>query len=162
MKRRFDWRGALAFAAIVAVIGFIAWGILATVRPAVGAELRRGEAELLARVAYSEARSDGLPGMTAVSHVALNRLRQPERFGRTLTAVLLAPRQFAVGPVRSESDRHWRLALWAASGAALGTLPDPTGGAQYFYRCNMRRPPAWAARLKRTARIGSHCFHMAR
>jgi lysozyme len=39
MKRRFDWRGALAFAAIVALIGFIAWGIITTVRPADGREM---------------------------------------------------------------------------------------------------------------------------
>jgi hypothetical protein len=30
VKRRFDWRGALAFAAIVGVIVFIGWGMLRT------------------------------------------------------------------------------------------------------------------------------------
>lgn len=166
MKRRPDWRGALAFAGIVALIAFIAWGILTTVRPAIGqasglvrdgADLRRGELELLARVAYSEARSDGVRGMTAVSHVALNRLKQPERFGRTLEAVLRAPRQFALRSVR-RADPSWPLALRVAAGAVDGTLSDKTGGATFFFVCDMRRPPAWAAKLTPTGRVGRHCF----
>jgi len=48
--RRFDWRGALAFAGIVALIGFIAWGILVTIRPAIGGQremtMRTGDAGL--------------------------------------------------------------------------------------------------------------------
>jgi N-acetylmuramoyl-L-alanine amidase len=156
IRRRWDWQGALVFAAIVAIIAFIAWGILVTVRPATGAEM---PAELLARMAYSEARSDGVRGMTAVSHVALNRLKWPERFGRTLSAVLRAPHQFKVGPVRSAADQHWRLALWVASGTMQGTLPDITGGATYFHRCNSKRKPAWAAKLTPTVRLGRHCFY---
>lgn len=169
MKRyRGDWSGAALFLAIVALIAFIAWGILVTLRPAIGqaSGLVRDGAEqpgtvLLARMAYSEARSDGVRGMTAVSHVALNRLKQPERFGRTLAAVLRAPRQFAVGPVRRSGDPDWQRALWVASGAMQGTLPDPTGGATYFIRCDMKRKPAWTRRMVQTLHSGKHCFSKA-
>jgi len=155
VKRRDDWRGTLLFLGIVTTIAFILYGILMTL-PAVGAELR--DRELLARMAYSEARGDGVLGMTAVSNVAINRLKQPERFGRTLIEVLRAPRQFAVGPARRASDRHWQLALWVAEGALDGTLPDLTKGSTHFFVCNMRRPPRWAFTLQRTIRIGRHCF----
>lgn len=113
---------------------------------------------LLARMAYSEARSDGLLGMTAVSHVALNRLRQPARFGRTLAEVLRTPHQFVVGPVRRQSDPIWQQALWVAAGAIDGTLPDVTRGSTYFYVCDMRRPPTWAQRFQFRVKIGEHCF----
>jgi N-acetylmuramoyl-L-alanine amidase len=152
-KRAEDWAGAGLFLVIVALIAFIAWGIVVTVRPAAGSELPG--TDLLARMAYSEARSDGVRGMTAVSHVALNRLKQPERFGRTLDAVLRAPRQFALRPVR-RADPSWPLALRVAAGAVDGTLPDLTKGSVYFYRCD--RPPRWAAKRTPTVRVGRHCF----
>jgi N-acetylmuramoyl-L-alanine amidase len=155
VKRRYDWRGTLLFLAIVALIAFIIYGILMTTLPAKAAELR--DREMLARMAYSEARGDGVLGMTAVSNVAINRL-QDGRFGRTLVEVLRAPRQFAVGPARRASDRHWQLALWVAEGALDGTLPDLTKGSTHFFVCNMRRPPRWAFTLQRTIRIGRHCF----
>jgi N-acetylmuramoyl-L-alanine amidase len=160
VKRRYDWRGTLLFIVIVALIAFIIYGILMTTLPAVGSELR--DREMLARMAYSEARGDGVLGMTAVSNVAINRLKQPERFGRTLVEVLRAPRQFAVGPARRASDRHWQLALWVAEGALDGTLPDLTKGSTFFHKCNMKRKPAWTQGLTFAIRIYSHCFYSRR
>jgi spore germination cell wall hydrolase CwlJ-like protein len=159
VKRRYDWRGALLFLAIVTTIAFILYGILMTTLPAIGSELR--DREMLARMAYSEARGDGVLGMTAVSNVAINRLSDG-RFGMTLVEVLRAPSQFAVGPARRASDRHWQLALWVAEGALDGTLPDLTHGSTFFHKCNMKRKPAWTQGLTFSVRVRSHCFYSRR
>lgn len=123
-----------------------------------GLLLRPGEFQLLVRMVYAEARGDGVAGMVATAHVALNRW-EDGRFGRTLAAVLTAPGQFAVGPARTESDIVWMLAVHAASGAVLGRLPDQTGSATYFHKADMARPPRWAHDFTKTARIGAHLFY---
>jgi spore germination cell wall hydrolase CwlJ-like protein len=122
-----------------------------------GLLLRPGEFQLLVRMVYAEARSDGVAGMVATAHVALNRW-EDGRFGRTLGAVLTAPGQFAVGPARDERDVFWMLAIHAASGAVLGRLPDQTGSALYFFKADMARPPRWAHDFTLVSRIGSHLF----
>jgi N-acetylmuramoyl-L-alanine amidase len=121
--------------------------------------LRPGEFQLLVRMVYAEARSDGIPGMAAAAHVALNRLEDPKRFGRTLRGILTAPNQFAVGPARHESEISWMMAIHAASGAVLGLIPDQTGGAQYFHLAGMNPLPRWAHGFTRVARVGSHIFY---
>jgi spore germination cell wall hydrolase CwlJ-like protein len=122
-----------------------------------GLLLRPGEFPLLVRMVYAEARSDGIQGMAATAHVALNRW-EDGRFGRKLRSVLAAPNQLALGPARDESDIVWMMAIHAASGAVLGRIPDQTGSATYFHKADMEPPPRWARDYTKTARIGAHVF----
>lgn len=158
VSAKLAWRGLGVLLALAWFAIFVAMMVVIHTQPSRSAELRPAETELLARMAYAEARGDGLLGMAGVSHVAVNRLKQPQIFGRTLREVLLARRQFAVGPARRQSDRSWKLALWVADGVLAGTLPDLTFGAQYFHRCDMKPKPRWTRRMTMTVKIHRHCF----
>lgn len=162
MKRRFDWRGALAFAAIVALIGFIAWGILATVRPAVGAELRRGEAELLARVVQAESTGQPAEGQRAVAWTALNRLREPEVYGGTITKVLQRPHQYAKPMAGPDNTDAYLRAMHATVSALLGIGGDPSNSSTHFARCDVRPRPVWMRTFDLRAKISAHCFFRKR
>jgi spore germination cell wall hydrolase CwlJ-like protein len=141
----------LIYAAVVVLVG------VALHRVVDAAELRPGELELLARVVQSESTGEPAAGARAVAWTALNRLNAGT-YGKTLTAVLRAPRQYAK-PARPSNGPAYQRALQAAAQAVLGEGPFP---ATHFYRCSMARPPAWARRLPRVAVIGRHCFHRRR
>lgn len=141
----------LIYVACAVALGLI---LAETAEPA---ELRPGELELLARVVQSESTGEPAAGQRAIAWTALNRL-EAGTYGRTLTAVLRAPRQYAK-PARPSNGPAYRQALQAAAQAVLGEDQFP---ATHFYRCDMRRKPAWAKRLPRVAIIGSHCFHKAK
>lgn len=61
------------------------------------------EKELLACMAYSEARGESFEGQVAVIQVALNRYMH-EAYSGTLSEILLAPSQFAVGNIYTEEQ----------------------------------------------------------
>jgi N-acetylmuramoyl-L-alanine amidase len=149
--------------AIVAIMVCVIIG--AMVERASSAELvrlRPGEIDLLAKVVAAEARGESDRGQRAIAWVAINRLDEPETFGRTMTRVLLSPRQFARPlPIADTSPAYWR-AMHATTAALLGEGDDPTGGAQYFCRCDLTPQPAWARQFERRAVIGRHCFYSPR
>jgi spore germination cell wall hydrolase CwlJ-like protein len=169
MRHRPGWKIMLAVLAICALAAGVVLILMGT-RAAHGAEpkcdikcdagllLRPGEFQLLVRMVYAEARGDGVAGMVATAHVALNRW-EDGRFGRTLKEVLTAPGQFAVGPARDERDVFWMLAIHAASGAVLGRLPDQTGNSLFFHKADMARPPKWAHDFILVSRVGAHLFY---
>lgn len=61
------------------------------------------EKELLACMAYSEVRGESFEGQVAVIQVALNRYMH-EAYSGTLSEILLAPSQFAVGNIYTEEQ----------------------------------------------------------
>ena len=61
------------------------------------------EKELLACMAYSEARGESFEGQVAVIQVALNRYMH-EAYSGTLSEILLSPSQFAVGNIYTEEQ----------------------------------------------------------
>lgn len=61
------------------------------------------EKELLARMAYSEARGEGFDGQVAVIQVALNRYMH-EAYSGSISDILLAPNQFSVGNTYTEEQ----------------------------------------------------------
>ncbi len=71
--------------------------------PYCGIELTQGEKELLARMVYSEARSEPFEGQVAVVQVALNRYMH-EAFNGSISEILLAPNQFSVGKTYGEEQ----------------------------------------------------------
>jgi spore germination cell wall hydrolase CwlJ-like protein len=46
----------------------------------------------------------------------------------------------------------------AASQVIDGVKPDPTGGATHYYATTMPKAPDWAAKAKRTLKLGNHIF----
>jgi spore germination cell wall hydrolase CwlJ-like protein len=155
-------RGAVC-AALIAL-----WMSAATsLRPAAAADITRvpaapqlaKEISLLARVVQAESSGEPEHGQRAVAWTVVNRLRQPEIYGGTITGVLLARHQYArPKPLRPDSPAY-RAALRAATMAVRGEGGDSSRGATHFVRCDMRRKPAWVARFTSVGRIGQHCFY---
>lgn len=132
--------------------------------------LRRGDADVLARTLYGEARGEGLAGMEAIAWVVVNRVRRPgPRFPDTVAEVCRQKFQFScfnpgdpnakLCAAINESDPHFALALYAATGVLTGRVPDPTGGADHYFLTRMKDPPEWRRAMILTARIGAHSFY---
>ena len=161
---------------------------LALVRHLPGGE-REQALRCLAFVAWAEARSDGIAGMSAVVAVVLNRSRRPEypthpcdvigqpgAFEPVLhssyrsTALALKRRQLApfpqpANPIEAQALRQARLLVWQL--AQKAEMPDPTGGATHFVAPGVLRArgqpmPAWTKAMVRTSHIGGHQFYRSR
>ena len=52
----------------------------------------------------------------------------------------------------------WQSAQDVAREVLAGRSDDPTGGALYFVRSRVKRPP-WTQRLTQVAHIGGHVFY---
>jgi N-acetylmuramoyl-L-alanine amidase len=117
------------------------------------------EISLLARVVQRESENQSASGQRAVAWTVVNRLRQPELYGRTITSVLQARHQYArPKPLRPNSPAY-QTALTAALMAVQGVGKDDSAGATHFVKCDMRRKPAWVAKFRFLIRINSHCFY---
>lgn len=81
--------------------------------PYAGLALTDGEKELLACMAYNEARGEPFEGQVAVVQVALNRCLH-EAFDGSVSDILLAPKQFSVGS--TYGDEQMRAVEAALSG----------------------------------------------
>jgi spore germination cell wall hydrolase CwlJ-like protein len=129
--------------------------------PAVGADLRRGELEIMVRIVQAEATGEPALGAKSVAWTMLNRLRAGT-YGRTLTRVMLAPHQYASpAPLDDSSDAYLK-AMHATVSALLGVGGDPTGGSTHFARCDLRPQPLWMRTFERRAVHGAHCFFRKR
>lgn len=117
------------------------------------------EISLLARVVQRESENQSVSGQRAVAWTVVNRLRQPEIYGRTITSVLQARHQYArPKPLRPNSPSY-QAALAVVTQVLRGEGKDDSKGATHFHVCNMRHRPAWARRMTMTTRISSHCFY---
>jgi len=132
--------------------------------------LHKGDAEVLARTLYGEARGEGVAGMTAIAWVVVNRTkREGGRFPDTITGVCKQLYQFscwsksdpnfALCHAVTESDPSFALALYVTMAVLTGQVPDNTGGADHYHAVTMRIYPGWAAKMRKTARIGAHIFY---
>ena len=139
----------------------------------------------LACTMLGEARGDAAQGHSsveeriAVACVIRNRTRTPKRWGDSLKAVCLAPKQFscwnAGDPNRPRllaiayrlvtqqpsMDRLVDETLYLAAGIASGILLDQTLGADHYvtealYKSPKR--PSWVNALAFTRQIGAHVF----
>lgn len=120
--------------------------------------LRPGEMDLLAKVVAAESRGESDDGQRAIAWVALNRLDDPETFGRTLTRVLLSPHQFAKPMPLADNSPAYQRAMLATLRAVLGEGEDPSLGSTFFFRKDMKPPPYWAKHLEMRIVIGNHVF----
>jgi spore germination cell wall hydrolase CwlJ-like protein len=134
--------------------------------------------EVATRTVLGEAANQGQGGMNAVADVIRNRADNGGYGGRSMSAVALAPNQFephntAAGRQRmasfSNQSPQYKGAQEAVDSAGVGSRPDATGGAHYFYAPKAQaalapvdgRPvtPSFAAGREPTAVIGDHNFY---
>jgi spore germination cell wall hydrolase CwlJ-like protein len=138
------------------------------------------EAEMWLRaVMFGECRSCGKAGMTAVGHVALNRVRanKSTRYGAGLTGVINKRKQFSClnkndpnrklieAAMRGELDpespegKSWELAGEIAHTLMHRHVADPTHGATYYHTKKIH--PKWADDhgMKRVVAIAGHVFY---
>ncbi len=122
----------------------------------------------LARTVYGEARGETFEGKVAVAHVIINRFRSAKWFaGDTLAATCLKSKQFSSwndgDPNRALmmdavlTEKVFAECLYAALGALLGRIPDPTGGSTHYHASNVH--PDWAKGHTSVATIGAHLFY---
>lgn len=118
----------------------------------------------LADMAYREARGEGVDGMRAVEHVAVNRQAEAgtQWTGKPLTQIVSEPNQFATTGAVDRSSPEWKQAYALAQSVVSGEDADPTKGATYFANTKT----ADLAALKQitgaaseTAQIGNHTFY---
>ncbi|HZI74429.1 MAG TPA: cell wall hydrolase [Gemmatimonadales bacterium] len=132
--------------------------------------LKAGDVDTLARVLWGEARGEGRAGLEAVAWVVVNRVRQPgTRFPDTISGVCRQPFQFSClnksdpnakrCAAVSEADPTFLAALSVATDVLSGRVPDPVGGAQYYFVSNMKDPPNWRKAMQLKAKIGAHSFY---
>jgi hypothetical protein len=129
-------------------------------------DLDRKQVACLQRALYFEARGEGVLGLAAVAHVALNRVgTRPNR--ATVCDVVREPGQFAPylngepdeADLAETDEDATRLAIETAAQVMAGNLPDSSRGGLYFYApAILKVVPAWAKGMKETARIGGHRF----
>jgi spore germination cell wall hydrolase CwlJ-like protein len=155
-----DWMWLLAILIVYILTALVIATVIARAGslPGMTARLQRGELEILARVVQAEATGEPAAGQRAVAWTIVNRMKRPDVYGKTLTRVILAPYQYAKPVPLNDNSEDYLRALLASVEVLLGTSPDTSNGGTHFFRCDMARPPRWAMRFKRTARIGRHCF----
>ena len=132
----------------------------------------------MALTGYGEARGESLDGKVAVMHTIHNRFLAG-RFGATITAVCLAPKQFSCWTA-GDDPNHGSLLLMAehaldrtrrvdpllrefvflAQGIVNRDLRDSVFGATHYLTKELleRKPPAWARGQSPIVEIGRHVF----
>lgn len=123
--------------------------------------------EWSARVAWGEARNQGLEGLQAVLNVMTNRSKD-RRYPSALASVATQPWQFSAfnkaDPNRpllevvTDADSVFAQAIELAASNVRGELPDITDGATH-YHSRFISPPYWAKGAIQTAVIGDHIFY---
>ena len=123
----------------------------------------------LATTVYLEARDQSELGQRAVAEVALRRL-ESGRWGKSVCAVVTAPKQFALGSVhpglRLKNVQSWeravRIAFQAQKDWQLpnGERREIVPGASHFAALNLANP-TWQS-SPQVATIGDHTFFAVR
>lgn len=131
--------------------------------------LKKGDADLLTRVVWAEARSEPFEGQCAIVFVILNRLhREPGRFPDTIQGIIKQPYAFscfntsdpqcAKVKVIDERDPAFIEAMHAVTSVLTGRVPSPVGAADHYFLTSMTKPPAWRKSMTLVGRLGSHTF----
>lgn len=114
----------------------------------------------LATAVYHEARGEIFEGKLAVAYVVLNRVKA-RQWSDTACEVVYQPNQFTDIDKASPDygTKAWLEAQTVVKVVLAGLLPDPTGGATYYYAPKLVSKPKWAQRLKWLKTIGGHRFY---
>ena len=116
------------------------------------------EAHCLAIAVYFESKGEPLDGQLAVAQVIVNRM-EDGRFGRSICAVVKAPRQFSFvkdGAIPTPTNHNaWETAKAVALIAISGSWPEIAPDATHFHATRVN--PGW--KLRRIATVGQHVFY---
>jgi len=134
---------------------------------------------VLALTIFGEARGEPIDGQLAVASVIGNRVADG-RWGRSYTAVCLAPYQFScwntsdpnkalldslaaqcVDPSQAATLRAntvLQRCLWIADGLLAGVVPSTVRHATHYYATTLRDTPRWAKVGTLVGRVGNHVF----
>lgn len=135
------------------------------------------EAQRVAGLLYGEARSESIQGIVAVANVIRNRVRQPQRFGHSVSEVVTAPWQFSCwSPKGGERNYQRLLALMkqfvegsqitdlgareciGVAQLMLGDyLRDNVKGAVHYHAVHTY--PGWATNYIPCVQINRHLFY---
>lgn len=133
---------------------------------------RELEIDTLARTVWGEARGEGVPGMTAIARVVMNRLgiamvKGSFWWGASIIQICQKPFQFSCW---NKDDPNYRklLAVDARdfyfvtaqriAGRVLYSVgPDPTNGATHYHVAGIT--PYWVGNAKPVAVIGHQLFY---
>lgn len=157
IRRTRTWRDWLFL--LILLLLYLASAIVLGIGIARSADLRRGELGMLARVVQAESTGEPADGQRAIAWTVVNRLREPETYGRTITKIIQKPHQYAKPAPLDDTSEAYHLALLATLQALLPIGEDSSNGSTHFHRCDMRPAPSWARRMARRAVIGKHCFY---
>lgn len=129
------------------------------------------QVEVLALTIWGEARGQSHEGRVAVGNVAMNRVRWPRWWGRTVHGVCLAPRQFSCwnpGDVNRakiealvaagfQGNTAYPDCFAIAQALLAGTQEDLTQRADHYHTRAVS--PSWAAGQTPVAEIDDHRFY---
>lgn len=129
-----------------------------------------GDQDTLARTIYGEARGESYAAQQGVASVVMNRAADTLHFpdgAISVAAICKQPWQFscwnANDPNRSvienvqAGNQIFDQCLAIAARALGGTLPDNTGGAEYYHDTSIATPQSWG-QVVRTTQIGRLVF----
>jgi len=123
---------------------------------------------------FFEAREDEYFGMEGVSWVVINRADDPA-WDVDICSVVYEPSHIPTKPVKCafswtcdgrddvikrQEKESFDLAFKAAYDVYSGDSHfDPTLGALYYRRCNLKNLDGWWENVQFTTKIGNHCFY---
>jgi spore germination cell wall hydrolase CwlJ-like protein len=123
-------------------------------------QTRIEETICMARNIYHEARGEPKLGQIAVGYVVLNRVEESEGGTAPTPCEIITSGAFVWTEKALNAYPHeweaYQKAMYIAVGTLEGTLPNPIGGATYFYAGSSK--PGWARPLDQVAHIGRHRF----
>jgi spore germination cell wall hydrolase CwlJ-like protein len=109
---------------------------------------------------YHEARGEPIEGQVAVAHATLNRVAAA-RWPDDACDVVFQDGQFSWTrddlPDHPRDVRALTRSLAVARAALAGATSDPTKGATFYHRRDVR--PYWADLMLPTAELGRHVFY---
>lgn len=127
---------------------------------------------LLALCVWREASGEPVEAKQAIAWSIKNRVLHPSWYGKDWADVVTKPVQYtSMVPPKGmldpnllrypqPADPSWADTLKVASDVMDGVIPDPTGGATFYFDKSMdAKPPAWAKLYTHTADIGTIHFY---
>jgi spore germination cell wall hydrolase CwlJ-like protein len=125
------------------------------------------ENHLAAAVLFSETKD--IEDAKGIMSVIMNRTKRPDRFGATITDVVLAPYQFSgvnspefqkaatLKFKNKDEEGIFKQFLSIVSSAKNGTLEDKTDGSDHYVNLKLAKP-SWIKKMTKKNKIGEHTY----
>ena len=124
--------------------------------------------EVIAACLILEAGGEGVDGMQAVMNVIQNRaggnplgyytqVIARKQFS-CMNSLTVSKRPMTELLAKAKDHKRWQEALRIVDAAAVGVLPDLTGGATHYYATSLKKAPSWATQMQPTLKLKNHYF----